>query len=364
MTQHKPQKSEKASSASEAPKKSSLEQKVEKTSAGRDDVTRRLTSDLITPTRTVDKLVVDACKFAGITPPKPKEPLAPFVYKLQKQVCRFNIVDNRNGCDGMLGPITLAALIKAIPKLKVYSKEARTAKLKKKRQQFVKSAGLPPIPTPLPLSTPSKKSPTKKEAAPESNEGAITPEKTALIGDSLTVQFGKYFYKGTSKYKENLNKNYKGGRRIDTMRKKLEKNCPMADAYVLGAAANNIVGHSVDRIEGEFIKILAILKNKNPNARIVLLTLHGDNTKYWHRAPKRIIKKMLDLNRRLRVLAAANPKITLIDIRHKIRQAEAEGHRMLASDKLHYNRRGSKAVAGLIKDELQNGEHGVLTDYA
>ncbi len=357
MATQNPKKSAKKPAAPEAPKKSALELKIEKTAARRDNVTRRLTSRLISSTKTVDKLVVDACRFANITPPTKGATLAPFVYKLQKKVCKFQDADNARGRDGMLGPITFAALIKAIPQLKVYSKEARTAKFKQKRRQMTQKAGLPKPPE-------KQKPPAKKERAPEAKEGAITPEKTALIGDSLTVQFGKYFYKGTPKYKENLNKNYKGGRRIDTMRKKLEKNCPMAEAYVLGAAANNIVGHSVDRIEGEFKKILAILKSKNPNARIVLLTLHGDNTKYWHSAPKRIIKKMLDLNRRLRVLADANPKITLIDIRHKIKQAEAEGHRMLAPDKLHYNRRGSKAVAGLIKDELQNGQHGILTDYA
>lgn len=561
MTQQKPQNSENASSPPEAPKKSSLELKVEKTSASRDDITRNLTSDLIASTRTVDKLVADACKFAGITPPKPQEPLAPFVYKLQKQVCRFNIVDNRNGCDGMLGPITLAALIKAIPKLKVYSKEARTAQFKQKRRQLARKAGLPKPPEkkrkPEKLSqneavkrdnalsklllaknktlhernrrgekTPGEcegyvitvsgmvvskltgekfkwqelrdyalfedaterfrgkqigdltsedfavagepktsgripigaaifmdiekpelkefmKPENKRKIAPcyagkrhwiiyagmrngeplfidnrkkgggeatlaqlghwknrkiynihnpyvaidsrfragadgnlklsepaevvsEAKETAITPAKTAILGDSLSKQYAKYFYKGTNKYRESVNKNFGVGWNIQKIRRHAEKNLPMAEAYVINGGINAITGFSVDRMTKEYEKIIALIKAKNPNVKkIVLLTVHGENYKYYKNQRSQVNSKIRGLNDRLRALAAADPKIKLVDINAKIKQAEAEGHRMTSrSDNLHFNARGQKAVAGLIKDELQSGEQGVLTDYA
>ena len=74
-------------------------------------------------------------------------------------------------------------------------------------------------------------------------------------------------------------------------------------------------------------------------------------------------KKITELNNRLRKIAQSDPKITLIDIRSEINNAEAKGYKVLYRDKLHYSSRGAKAVAALLKDELQNNSHGRLTDY-
>lgn len=348
--------------APEKKQKSSLELTVERTASDRDEVTNNLVAELIPANKSAFNLIVDACKFAGFEEPKQGDKLAPFIYKLQKQVCKFREVDNKYGCDGKLGPITFAALMKAIPQLqKGYSKTKRTEFIKLKKRDLAQSVK---VPSSLPVKTPDAlKKPAKQTETHEAFTGAISPEETALIGDSLTVGYGRAFYKGTGKYKEYSGELFRGGRSIITMRRRLERYCPDAKAYVVGAAANDIYYKSVNRLEEEFKKMIAIIKQKNPNAKIVLLTLHGDKYSGWRKKQSAIVGKIEDLNTRLRNIARADSNIKLIDIRTQINIAEEKGTRVLAGDKLHYNFKGAKAVASLIKDELQTGTHRKLTDY-
>lgn len=334
--------------------KSSLELKIEKTAARRDSVTRRLTSSLISPAKSVDKFVVDACKFAKITPPKKGEALAPFVYRLQKKVCKFEDRDYGRGCDGKLGPITFAALLNKIPQLKAFSKEFRTAKFKKERKQLVKSAGLPPLPT--------KKN--KDEAISENQKSTVG--KALTSGDSLTVQYAAKFYRGTGKYRKYRNRIFKGAMSIRWMRRKLQKypdRLRNSKTLILGGGANDIYYRSPEWILREARKIIEFARSVNPNIRIIVLKLHGDGCNYWRRKAQRTKNKLLALNRGFDRLVSEYSNIKAINVRNEIRAAAKKGKRMLLRDGLHYNRRGSRALAAKLKDEVETGTSKSLHEY-
>lgn len=325
-----------------------LVERIKKTALDRDEVTENLLSSMIgdqSPRGFIGK----ACRLSGIDSPKAGEPLAYYVFLLQKDILKFNITDTYDGCDGKLGPITFHALVKKFSVLSPRPRQQIIAKSKAGRRQIVSKAGLPV----LPQTKESNEDPWQK----------IDSKETVMVGDSLTYQFARSFYKGTGRYKEYKNRFFRGGRSIITMRKKLEKDCQYAKAYIIGAAANDIYYRSVARLESEFLKIIELIKRKNPNAKIVLLTLHGDNYKGWKKKDK-VRRKIRDLNNRLRRIAAHDSNISLIDIRKEISIAESGGKKILAADGLHYRYRGSKAVAGLIKDYLVTGRHGRLTDYS
>ncbi|MBA4336590.1 hypothetical protein C0416_02330 [bacterium] len=338
---------------------SELEKTVKETSSPRDAVTERLFNS-ISGGQSAVEFIEKACKLSKIEPPKPGEALAPYVYQLQKSL-NFPNEDRYDGCDGKLGPITFNALVSKFPVLspttrreaKEKAKEGAKAALK----DLVQSQGLPAPPKS------SEPSPANGVAEKASEVTSITPERLVVTGDSLCAAgYGKFLYEGTDKYEQYHNKYFKSGWSIVTMRKNLEKNCEYADAYLIGAAANDIYYKSVDTIEAEFMKIIEIAMRKNPNAKIVLLTLHGDDYKGWKNSPK-VKEKIAELNNRLGRIAYENANIKLIDIRKEIIDAENNGKKMLAPDKLHYSTLGSKAVAGLIKEYLATGNHGKLTDY-
>jgi lysophospholipase L1-like esterase len=326
-----------------------LAETVKKTAQARDSVTDRLFSQ-IAGGQNQREFVIKACELSKIPTPKPGEPLAPYVYQLQRSL-EFVNEDRYDGCDGKLGPITFNALIKKFPVLSPAPRREIKETAKAARKDFIQDQGLP--------------EPAKREGSPEkpaNPEIAVSPDKTITIGDSLACQVARSFYKGTDKYGKYNDAYFKSGRSIVTMRKMLEKKCESAAAYTIGAAANDIYYKSVDTLESEFLKIIELITKTNPKAKIVLFTLHGDNYKGWRKNPK-IVDKIEDLNNRLRRIASDNSNVKLIELRQEIIDAENQGKKILAPDKLHYSTSGSKAVAGLIKDYLATGRHGKLTDY-
>ncbi len=271
------------------------------------------------------------------------------VFNLQKDILHFPQTDTYDGCDGKLGPITFNALLKKFPALNPEKRRRVLAASSAKRKDLAKKAGLP-IP------------PQSHESSEKYNQ-SIDPKDAITIGDSLTYGFAKPFYKGTGLYKEYSNRFFKSGRSIITMRRRLEKDCPSAKAYIIGAAANDIYYRSVDRLEKEFLRIIEITRRKNPNARIILLSLHGDNYRGWRKHKARIVRKIEELNRRLRKIAQNDPHIKLIEMRKEIYGPETRGKKILEPDQLHYTWHGARAVARLLKDELRRGQHGSLASY-
>jgi len=337
---------------------------VKETAPVRDSVTERLFTQM-SGGQNSREFVKKACELSQMSIPKSGEPLAPYVYQLQKSL-KFPNEDRYDGCDGKLGPITFDALIKKFPVLSPTPRREIKETAKEKRGEFIQSQGLPePAKRQGAAAKPATPEAPVQSATPEkpaNPEVAVSPDKTITVGDSLTYQFARSFYRGTDKYAQYNDRYFKSGRSIVTMRKNLEKNCDYADAYTVGAAANDIFYKSVDFLESEFMKIIEIIMRKNPKAKIVLLTLHGDNYKGWKNSPK-VVEKITELNNRLKRIAYHNANIKLIDIRQEIIDAESGGKKILAPDKLHYSTSGSKAVAGLVKDYLATGRHGKLTDY-
>lgn len=333
-------------STPEVPVKSSLETKIERTALESDRVTNRLLSRLIPTNKSVRKFVVDACKFAKITPPKEGDSLAPYVYKLQKKICKFSDTDTADGCDGKLGPITFAELLRKIPQLaKGYSKQARTGTHKAQRQNLATSMGAP-------------------RQTVDTKRGDF--KKTKQVGDSLTLQLVKSS-KDTEKYRQQHRTFFKGGRSVITMRKKLERNPESIDntaTFTLWAGANDIYYRSPERIHKEIERIIEIILSRNPNAKIALLTLHGDTYRGFRRKQATVKRKISRLNTLIRKTGqkyANNVKV--IEMRREIYRAETAGKRVLAPDKLHLTAKGARAINALLQDEIQNGTHGPLTSY-
>jgi len=337
-------------------KKTSLVKKIERTAASRDRVTEKLLQRLITPKRTVRRFVADACKLSGYKPPKEGESLAPYVYWLQKKICKFKDRDYGRGCDGKLGPLTYAALLSAIPKLKIYDKDYRGKEHKAQRQALAKEAGAP-----------AQKDSKKETGTKLSEAQKTTPDKTVTAGDSLTVQYARHFYKGTNKYRKLRNRVFRGGMSIRWMRRKLQRNPERlrnAKTLVLGGGANDIYYRSPEWILAEARRIIDYARSINPNIRIIVLKLHGDGCRYWRRRARRTKNKLLALNRGFDRLISEYSNIKGIDVRREIQLAKRRGKRMLSRDGLHYNRRGSVALGRKLRDEVETGNSRPLHEYA
>ncbi|MFC1810040.1 SGNH/GDSL hydrolase family protein [Patescibacteria group bacterium] len=330
----------------EVPGKSTLELKIERTALERDRVTNRLLSSLIPANKSVRKFIEDACKFAKITPPKQGDPLAPYVYKLQKKVCKFKLTDTANGCDGKLGPITFTELLKELPQLaKGYSKQARIGKHKAQRQGLATLMGAP-------------------RQTVDAKRGDF--KKTKQVGDSLTYQLVHYS-KDRAKFRAQNKRFFKGGRSVITMRKKLERNPKLIDntaTFTLWAGANDIYYRSPERIHRETERIIEIILSRNPNAKIALLTLHGDTFRGFRKKQATVKRKISRLNTLIRKTGQKHANnVKVIEMRREIYSAEGKGKRVLAPDKLHLTVKGARAIDTLLKDEIQNGTHGPLTSY-
>jgi len=306
------------------PKSETLEEKIGRTAAARDKVTESLLSKLIPDSKTPRKFITDACKFAGIRPPKPHDNLAPFVYKLQKEVCKFPEEETKNGCDGKCGPITFEKLIEEIPQLKVFSKAERSQKFKDSRRDLISAIGGSPSQT-IPEGLPKLKD----------HQSAI------MIGDSLTREVAKRFYKGSKKFGRYNREYFKKSRSVVTSRKMLEKQLPALankPAYTVWLGTNDVAFRSADKIFSELEKIYKMLINNNPKCRIVAISLLP-NKKYQH--------KIDIINRRIKAFVQAHPQnMTYFNLHDKVSESD------FYADGIHLKERTSTAVAGLLKMHL------------
>ncbi len=328
-------------------KSETLEEKVERTADIRDEVTKTLLSNLITENKSVRKFVTDACKFGKIRPPKPHDNLAPFVYKLQKHICKFPEIESKNGCDGKLGPITFNKLLEEIPRLKVFSKKERTEKFKAQRQSLAASTGLP---------NPPGLSGEQAEINPQMPKTKATNAVT--IGDSLTYGLGKYFYKGTKKFGRYNREYFKIGRSVVSSRRRLEgqldalKNKPAVSVWL---GTNDLAYRSADRIFTELERIYTMLIDNNPEVRIVAVTLLP-HPKYQH--------KIDVINRRIKEFARNHQKnLSVLDAHDQVADAQKQGMDVFYNDNIHIKEKYSRGIAGMLKDHLENNTNGRLTDY-
>ncbi len=327
-----------------APQTETLEEKIERTAAMRDEVTNRLLSELIPENKSPRKFITDACKFAGVRPPQPHDRLAPFVFQLQKNICKFPDIDNPEGCDGKCGPITFNKLIEQIPQLKVFSKEVRASQFKDQRQELAATMG-----SSLPSNTP--------ENNPELPK--IKPENAITIGDSLTYGVGKYFYKGTNKFGKYNREYFKIGRSVVTSRKLLEKQLPLLKnkpAYTVWLGTNDLGYRSAESIFSELEKIYTMLLDNNPNGRIVAITLLP-HPKYQH--------KIEEVNRRIKEFARSHSNnVSVIDLHDQVVRAQQNGHSdIFYGDQVHIKEKYSKAISAMLKDHLASNQNRDLTDY-
>lgn len=332
----------------------SLEETVERTAKSRDRVTNRLWGELLVPTISPREFVIKACRISKIKGPVANERLAPFIFKLQN-ILKLPLEDRFDGCDGKGGPITLYALKTKYPSLKRWIKESQ-AEFIQKRMQFAKKAGL--------------KSPTKisrKAKAPQKLPKGAHVEKTPVssrskltIGDSLSVGL---------RYRSKF---VKGNRSVITMRKMVERNQHLLSrykAFTVWGGANNIGYMSGARIFNELKRIyLTILKN-NPNARIVAIELPPSAG--WRRFrtkahKRRVIRRVLETNRLIREFAKLYPKnMSVIKIYDYLeyKDEERRGYSRLKSDGLHLNRTTYRAIAGMVKQDLETGDHDSLETH-
>lgn len=322
-----------------------LEEKIESSAVERDEVTIKLLPDLLSPNKTPRKFVTDACKFAGIRPPRPDENLAPFVFQLQKNICKFPEKDSTDGCDGKLGPITFRKLIEEIPQLNVLTREGREGQFSDQRHDFVSASGLPPI---------SRQSVELNPELPK-----IDPKKVTMIGDSLSYGVGKFFYKGTDKFGKYNRKYFKIGRSVTTSYKLLEgqlaslKDKP---AYTVWLGTNDLSYRSADYIFDKLERIYTSLLKNNPYSRIVAITLLP-HPKYQ--------RKIDEVNSKIREFVRTHSSnMSLIDLHDQVVKAQQNGHSdIFYGDQVHIKEKYSKAVSAMLKDHLASNQNRDLTDY-
>lgn len=321
----------------EVPGKSAFElKKIESTAIERDEATNRLLPQLIPANKSVRKFVMDACKLSGINPPKEGDHLAPYVYKLQKQVCKFTEFDTANGRDGKLGPITFAELLLKIPLLaKGYSKKARTETHKDQRKGLA----------------------TSMSATAPSVPKLSDHQRAIMVGDSLFKAPAKDFYAGSDKYKRYHKEYFKKSRSVVTARKRLSKKIGAlkdVPAFTVWLGTNDLY-RSANKIIAELKAIYTMILENNPNARIVAITLLP-NPKYQN--------KIDEVNRWIKEFAAKHSKnVTVIDMHEQVIAAQQAGHKVFYSDGVHIRPKISKALSRILQDHLTENKNGQLTDY-
>jgi len=320
-----------------APEANKLKAKIENSATRRDRVTRRLLSKLIPINKSPEQFIVDACKFAGIKPPKPGDSLASYVYELQKQVCEFDEIDAANARDGMLGPHTFGELIKKIPQLeKGYSKQARSeAYTSDKRRNLVRSI------------------PQLAELPRISNH-----QNALLVGDSLMKAPALGFYQGTDKYKKYHGVFFKRSRHVEKGKKILADEIDKykkTPAYVVWLGTNDL-GRSANAVFNDLKAIYKMILKKNPRARIVAITLLPRSPKYQ--------RKVLEINRRIKKYAQNHSRnMSVIDMHDQVIAAQKAGHKVFYRDRIHIRPPISSALKRMLKDHLTQNKNGQLTDY-
>ncbi|MBD3156615.1 hypothetical protein GF369_02180 [Candidatus Peregrinibacteria bacterium] len=326
-----------------------LAQTIKQTAIQRDAVTNRLLSSLLEG-GSVRGFVEKACELAKIKPPKPQETMAYAVYKLQK-LLEFPETDTAHGCDGQLGPYTFNALIRVFPILDPHRRTEVQKRAQEKRQTLARTAGLP---TP-----PITRAKEKKPKATVERE-PIKPSDTVYFGDSLTHQYARHIL-SRSAFRRHKNKDFKIGRWARTMRKRMERNLDYyasKSAIVIGAGTNDLEHRSANAIAGDLEAMYSMLIKKNPQIRIVTLTLlpyPGNSARN---------RKIQAINNRIRSFARKFPRnFRLVDMHKSFVDAMRSGKKMLYGDRVHMRPKASRAVAQMIKDTLETGSHKKIEEY-
>ncbi len=341
---------------SDIPKRSSeklqvnqLAQTIKQTAVQRDKVTYNFLSSLLRGGN-VRRFVERACKLAKIEPPEPKETMAYAVYKLQRFL-KFPETDTAHGCDGKLGSYTFAALLNKFPKLDPERREKVYKEAQEKRQKLVRKAGLPTL----------HKSRTKENKPKSAAEREpIKPSDTVYFGDSLTHQYARHIL-SRSAFRQHKNKDFKIGRWARTMRKRMERNLDYyasKSAIVIGAGTNDLEHRSAGAIAGDLEAMYSMLIKKNPQIRIVTLTLlpyPGNSARN---------RKIQAINNRIRSFAKRFPRnFRLVDMHKSFVDAMRSGKKMLYGDRVHMRPKASRAVARMIRDTLETGSHKKIEEY-
>jgi lysophospholipase L1-like esterase len=327
-----------------SPDRLALENKIKRTATERDRVTEILWSQLLVHQTNPEKFAHQACKIAKIPEPKPGEPLAITIFRLQRDALNFDLADRYDACDGKGGDITFTTLLKKFPILKKFSKEARepiTAKFRGKREEFRQSAGLPPAPS------------DDKERPP------VNYRKLCAIGDSLSVGTGY----GRSPF-------VKGGMSVTWMRRKVERNQNVLrryKAFSLWAGANDVSYRSPHEIFRHTQAIVNVILKNNPTARIALVELPP--MKGWKGFRNKAKKEKVDrtirtYNKLLAQYARRFPQnLSLIRIYNSLNNPNRSGYQKIRSDGLHLNRKYYRAVKRSIGEDLSTGRHNNLDSY-
>ena len=331
-----------------------LAETIKRTAEQRDAVTRHFLSSLLQE-QDVRDFVEKACKLAKIEPPKPKENMAHSVYALQR-ILKFPERDTKHGCDGKLGPYTFDALIRAFPILNPRRRTEVREKARKKLRTLVRKEKLP---TSSKLRSKATKPNTNKPKAAVERE-PIKPSKTVYFGDSLTHQYARHIL-SRSDFRRHKNKDFKIGRWARTMRKRMERNLDYyasKSAIVIGAGTNDLKHRSANAIAGDLEAMYGMLLKKNPQIRIITLTLlpyPGNSARN---------RKIQAINNRIRRFAKRYPRnFRLVDMHKSFVDAMRSGKKMLYGDLVHMRPKASKAVAKMISDTLETGSHKKIEEY-
>ena len=321
------------------------------------------TVTLLTPLITIKPFdfVVEACREAGIEPPKPGEQMAPKVLELQKLMhkkdpTKFMRKDILEGQDGKLGDYTLEELINNFSNLKQFAKSNLIHKTSIQARQNLRqhlplkpsvATPEPRVSTVIPPTTGTL--PAKREVLP------VNPKSILSIGDSISVgAFG-------------ASETVKGSMGVGWMLtkvKELKRSGKLKDyaGFTICGGANNVgSGMEADEIFNYIKQICEIILSENPNAIIALISLPPIAGWRAFKNKQKIINKVIAFNDLLKNYAKNSNNISFIDIYRDLDDPKHPGYSKLKGDGLHpyayyktIKQKANEALAQGAQDNLSS----------
>jgi lysophospholipase L1-like esterase len=313
----------------------------------RDSRTEALLSEM--STISPRDFVSQACEILGIPKPGKNEKLAPKVIAIQRKL-GFPEEDNPLGIDGKMGSHTFGVLLAKYEQLRQFDKrrQAILASQKEKRGQLQSEVEAKPhAQAPAPSAKPAE----SKDRTP------VSANEVALIGDSLTYGYRRFFNVNGEKVPTATDKQYvKVGKSALAMLNDFNKlnNAGKLDnikVLVLFGGANDLSYRTSAEIVGYLEAMRQVMLAKKPPARVVLVTLPPVQG-YLLFGKKRELceKRVKEVNEWIRKQAGGNTSV--VDLYNMIADPNKDGHmqrQFNGGDGLHLSGKAYKKLAEAVQ---------------
>ena len=286
-----------------------------------------------------------ACEILKIEPPKKNEKLTPKVIAIQRKL-GFPEQDNPLGIDGKLGRHTFGVLLAKFEQLRQYDKRRQKILASSRTQSRDLKQDVETRPAHQPSAPASK-------PAESRDRGPVSAGQVALIGDSLTYGYRRYFNVNGEKVPTATDKQYvKIGKSVQAMMNDFNKlnNAGKLDnikTIVIFGGANDLSYRSSSEIVGYLEAMKQVMLAKTPSVKVVLITLPPVQG-YIGFGRKRELceKRVKEVNDWIR--RQAGPNVEVVDLYNMIADSNKDGHMAReynGGDGLHLSGKAYKKLA-------------------